>query len=103
MNPLRIFVRRFPILVALALSMTTGLVAVRAAEPEEKRVIAGKSYAPAGSLLAREAPAKPWKLIDSLDPVYTKDKLVVLPGGKAVIGSKNGAVRLTMVGNLPQF
>src|SRR6266571_9073372 len=108
MTPLRILMRRSPSVVALALFMSTGLVAVRAADPvdkptEEKRVTVGKSYAPAGSLLARETPGKAWKVVDSLDPVYTKDSLVVLPGGKAVIGSKNGAVRLTMVGNLPQF
>jgi hypothetical protein len=83
-------------------------LAVRAADsdgkpPEEKRVVAGKSYAPAGSLLSREAPGKPWRLVDSLDLVHTKDALVVLPGGRAVVGSKNNAVRLTMVGNLPQI
>jgi hypothetical protein len=108
MNPLPNLLRRSPSVLALALFPLAWPLAVHAAEPidkppEEKRVIAGKSYAPAGSLLAREAPGKAWKLIDSLDPVYTRDHLVVLPGGKAVIGSKNGAVRLSMVGNLPQF
>jgi hypothetical protein len=108
MNPLRNLRRRFPTLLAFALFSLAAPIAVGAADPndkllEERRVVAGKSYTPAGSLLAREAPGRPWKLVDSLDPVYTGDELVVLPGGKAVIGSKNNGVRLTMVGNLPQF
>src|SRR5437762_12285165 len=71
--------------------------AARAAEPkageEEKRVAAGKCYTPAGGLLRREAANKPWTLVDSLDTVSTRDQLVVLPGGRSVIGSKNEAVR----------
>jgi hypothetical protein len=108
MNTLLVRVSSVATVLALAIFLLHPPLAVRAAEPddkppEEKRVVAAKSYAPAGSLLAREATGKPWKLIDSLDRVYTKDALVVLPGGRAVIGSKNNAVRLTMVGNLPQI
>ncbi|HEY1861738.1 MAG TPA: hypothetical protein VGG61_15365 [Gemmataceae bacterium] len=78
-----------------------GVAEAPAQKPEEKRVVAGKCYSHAGALLVREATDKPWTFADALDPLYTQDLLLALPGGRAVIGSKNGAVRATLVGNLP--
>jgi hypothetical protein len=72
-----------------------------AQKPDEKRVVAAKSYSHEGALLVRESADKPWTFADALDPLYTQDLLLVLPGGRAVIGSKNSAVRATLVGNLP--
>jgi hypothetical protein len=100
-------VRLVPYFTALCLCACAARASGAPADPkppvEEKRVPAGKAYSPLGSLLERDAPSKPWKLVDSLDAVYTGDSLLTLPGGRAVIGSKNNAVRLTLVGNLPQL
>src|SRR5262249_39745186 len=70
--------------------------------PDEKRVEVGKSFSPLGSLLAREE-GKPWAFVDRLALVHSRDRLVAIPSERAVIVSKNSAVRLTLVGNLPQF
>jgi hypothetical protein len=73
-----------------------------AADPEERRAV-GKSLAPAGMLLQREAADKPWKAVAPQEAVFSRDLLLALPGGRAVLKSGDGAVQLELWGNLPEL
>ncbi|MFL5243243.1 MAG: hypothetical protein ACJ8FY_14150 [Gemmataceae bacterium] len=70
---------------------------------EEKRSVVGKCFSPQGTLLAREKAGKAWNFVDKLGSVYSRDRLVTIPGERAVVVSKNNAARLLLVGNLPEF
>src|SRR5262249_33834291 len=48
-----------------------------------------------------QGPGQPWKTIGPLDPVSSRDVLLALPGSRAVLKTSNGAVRLTLIGNMP--
>ena len=62
---------------------------------EEKRVVAGKSYSPEGTILTSEGPGKPWTFVDRLGPIYTHDRVVTIPGERGVIASKSAAIQET--------
>jgi hypothetical protein len=72
-------------------------------EPEETRVPAGKSLSPAGTLLTRTAPGKPWEMVEPEGVVHSRDLLLAMPLSRAKVVSKNGAVQLLFWGNLPQL
>jgi hypothetical protein len=69
---------------------------------EEPRAVVAKSLAPAGTLLRRTAPDKPWEVIEPKADVSSRDLLLAMPLSQATVESKNGAVRLLFWGNLPQ-
>ena len=62
-----------------------------------------KSYSPEGTILTREGPDKNWTFVEKLGPIYTRDRVVTIPSERGVIVPKGNGVRLTLVGNLPQF
>jgi hypothetical protein len=70
---------------------------------EEKRVAVAKCTSPEGSILTSEGPGKPWTVVDRLGTIYTHDRVVTIPSERGVIVPKGNGVRLTLVGNLPQF
>jgi hypothetical protein len=90
------------------LSFVLFLGAVRAADApakpdkEESRAVVAKSLAPAGTLLRRSAPGKPWEVVEPKADVSSLDVLLALPMSQASVESKDGAVRLLFWGNLPQ-
>jgi hypothetical protein len=95
------------LLAALALVGAPLLVLVfairSAAAPEEKRVEVGTHLATGNALLDREGPEKDWGVVEAKKPVWTRDVLLALPGARADVLSKNGAVRLSLWGNLPEL
>jgi hypothetical protein len=68
---------------------------------EERRVSVARGASPAGMLLQRQAADKPWQFPASGDAIYSRDQLLALPGARADVESANGAVVLTLAGNLP--
>jgi hypothetical protein len=70
---------------------------------KEKRSAVGKCLSPAGTLFGREASSNAWHGIPQQAGVFTTDLLMALPGDRATIHLKDGAVRLTLWGNLPEF
>lgn len=94
---------------ALPLALLLAAAAVRADEPapkpdkEEPRAVVAKSLAPAGTLLRRTAPDKPWEVVEPKGDVSSRDLLLSMPVSQATIESKGGAVQLLFWGNLPQI
>src|SRR4051794_4100424 len=82
------------LLPALALAgCLTALAGARGAdEPKKERVPAARPVSLPGTLLAREAPDKPWHPVLPKGQLFTNDLIVGAPG--AILESKNGAVRL---------
>ena len=68
-----------------------------AAAPE-KRVAAGTCVTDTGSLLLREAPGKPWQIVEQNKEVFTGDLL--MGGHDGAVDSKDGTVRLIVVGDV---
>jgi hypothetical protein len=64
---------------------------------DKERVAVGKHVSATGMLLAREA-GKAWQVVKQGADVFSGDMLVGLPG--AVIDSKNGGARLTLLSDL---
>jgi hypothetical protein len=63
-----------------------------------KRAPAGKFVTEKGAMARREAPGKPWQLVDRNETLYSGDLLVAKAG--AGLASANGAVRLTPMTDL---
>jgi hypothetical protein len=70
--------------------------------PETVRA-AGRLFSPVGTLLVRENASAPWTLPALYDAVHSGDQLIALPGAKAVLELKEGDVRLSLLGNLPEL
>jgi hypothetical protein len=79
------------------------LLAAVTARADEPRAVVAKSLAPAGTLLRRTAPDKPWEVVQPKADVSTRDVLLSMPVSQATVESKNGAVQLLFWGNLPQI
>jgi hypothetical protein len=96
---------------AVVLALTAALLAARPlpsapAEPPppaERRVVVGEYLAPSGTLFQREGPGKPWTVDRRQHPLPSRDLLLALPGARAELASANGAVLLTLWGNLPEL
>src|SRR5690242_15776901 len=85
------------LVAGLALSLVAlSLPAARAAD--ERRVAAGTLVTETGSLLRREAPDRPWQVVKEKEEVRTGDLLLGGSGGAIV--SRDGGVRLAVVGDL---
>ena len=81
----------------LSLMCLTAAAAVPARAADEKkadRVAVAKCLTPKGSMLRREAPDKPWKVVDQNESLYTGDLIIGLPG--SVVESKDGAVHMSV-------
>ena len=93
-----------PFRAAGALALLLAVGGVRAADkaPAEPRALAGKSMAPAGTLLARTGDG-PWQVVAPRSDVSTGDTLLALPLSRASVMAKNGGVELQFWGNLPQL
>jgi hypothetical protein len=89
-------------LLAAALPLVL-LLPAAAADKDEPRAVVGKSLAPAGTLLRRAAPDKPWEVVEPQGDVSSRDLLLSLPLSQASIESMGGAVQLLFWGNLPQI
>jgi hypothetical protein len=89
-------------LTRAALPLALLLVAV-SARADEPRAVVAKSLAPAGTLLRRTAPDKPWEAVEPKADVSSRDLLLSMPVSRATIESKNGAVQVLFWGNLPQI
>jgi hypothetical protein len=93
----------------LPLALLLAAVAVAADEParkpdkDEPPAAAAKSTGAAGSLLRRNAPDKPWAVVEPKADLSSGDLLLALPLSGASLESKDGAVRLQFWGNLPQI
>jgi hypothetical protein len=56
-----------------------------------------KCFSETGSILRREAPAKPWQVVANKEALHTGD--VLMAGSDATLESDNGAVRLLLLGD----
>jgi hypothetical protein len=74
----------------------------RAAEPDgvgaAQHVVIGKSVTDDGSILTREAIGKPWQIVKTNGEIRAEENVLGLPG--AALSTKNGAVRLSLLGDL---
>jgi hypothetical protein len=78
----------------MMLTLAAGLMAADAKRP------AGKLQSGPGSLLTRSAQG--WQVVGPTAEVSSGETLLALPGDKANILSRDGAIRLTLWGNLPE-
>jgi len=90
-------------LVAYLALMAPLFPAARAADDKpgsapEKRVAVATCVTDTASLLRREAPDKPWQVVKEGEEVFSGDEL--LGGISGAVDSKNGAVRLVVVGDV---
>jgi hypothetical protein len=69
----------------------------------EKRTPVGKCLSASGTLISCDASSNAWRALPQQADVYTTDQLIALPGDQAVISLKDGAVRLTLWGNVPEL
>ncbi len=69
----------------------------------EQRAAVGKAASPAGTLLQRANGQPSWQVVRPQQPVFSTDQLLALPGDQARVEAKDGAVQLTLWGNLPEF
>lgn len=67
----------------------------------EPRVVVGTCLTSAPSLLRRERANKAWQAVASTEKIYSRDLLVALPGGRAVLEPQPQSVSLTLWGTLP--
>ena len=85
-------------LISLDYSGAVARSADKTRPDDVKRVPAGKLITEKGSLLRREAPGKPWQLVDQNQTLLSGDLL--LGRGGAQVASASGAVRLTLMSDL---
>lgn len=69
----------------------------------EKAPGIGRLMSPVGTLLVRPAKGKEWALPALYDAANADDELVALPGARAVLNVKEGDVRLSLIGGLPEL
>lgn len=91
------------LVVAIWLLASTALPAQTVRSSLEPRVAVGKNLAPAGMLLDRAAANQPWRYVEPAAQVFTRDRLLALPGTQADVEVAGGKVVLTLWGNVPQL
>jgi uncharacterized protein (TIGR03000 family) len=79
--------------------LTPGASTGGAAQPE-RRVAVARCVTDGGLLVRREAPDKPWRLVEDKEDLYSGDLLV--GGVGASLDSRNGGVRLSLQSDLDQ-
>jgi hypothetical protein len=87
----------------LLLALACALAAQGGQTSLEPRSVGGKNASAAGMLLAREGPDRPWLYVERRADVFTRDRLLALPGTRAEIDADSGKVSLTLWGNVPQL
>lgn len=87
----------------LLLLLTTSLSAQAVRPGLEPRVPIGKNLAPAGLLLVRTSPERPWTYAESMATLDSRDRLLALPGTRAELETTDGKVGVTLAGNVPQL
>jgi hypothetical protein len=98
-----------PRLAAVVLAAAASVGLAPAADPAaasdgpEPRAAVGKCASPDGTLLARRAEGKDWRLTAHDGPVFSRDVLLALPGMRAAVDTEPGAVNLALVGSTPQL
>jgi hypothetical protein len=60
-------------------------------------------FSPAGTILVSGADRTQWELPQLFDDIHDGPRLLVLPGARGIVHLKEGDVRLTLAGNLPQL
>jgi hypothetical protein len=97
-------VRALAVLLSLSLLSTASFGQKNDPPKKEpaKRQAVGRQFSPIGTLLQRQ-PGDSWKLPELFATLYAFDELVALPGGRAEIELREGDVRLTLRGNLPEL
>lgn len=91
----------------LALSFISMTASLAGAGGEKKvdsthRAIA-RLASPVGTLLVRASDDRSWDLPRLFDGVHSGDRLVVLPGSRGRLEVKEGDLKLSLPGNLPEF
>jgi hypothetical protein len=88
-----------------AVTAWLGACAAAGAQPAslEPRVTVGKSLSPTGALLSRAGIDRTWDVVAEKEAVASRDLLLALPGGRAVVEPRPKSVHLTLWGNLPQL
>lgn len=78
---------------------------VAEAQPPDigRRVPVGKMVSAPGTLLQRPNRNTNWKVLPANAAVSTGDSLLALPGSRGTIEVKDGAVQLSVWGNVPEF
>jgi uncharacterized protein (TIGR03000 family) len=101
-HDIRRLVRRAAWLWLLALALPPGPARAddKKDDKAEERVEAARAASDKATLFRREAPGKPWQIVDDKETLSTGDLL--LGGGGGALVSKNGAVHLALVGDFSE-
>jgi hypothetical protein len=90
-------------LVAAAIGFAVLIGAAAECRADDAKSGLGKLESATGTLLRRATADADWKVVAKGDAVPEGELLLALPGVSAEIQSTNGAVRLTLFGNVPQI
>ncbi len=101
MKSFRACARKCVVSRAWCFALLVLLTAFVALPAQERKQAAGKLLSPAGTLLARTG--KAWQSVPAQGAVSTGDLLLALPGDRAEVQAQNGAVQLSLWGNLPEL
>src|SRR5438552_15079299 len=86
--------------LAMLAALVWSEAAVVAGAADEGQVV-GKTVSPAGTLLQRTG--KAWRVLPPKSDVSSGQYLLSLPGSRGEVVANNGAVQLSLWGNLPAF
>ena len=97
----------FLLLVLGPATLPAGPVRAAGGKPKtstaEGRTPIGKNGAAAGMLLQREYSGTAWQPVKPQGTIFAGDRLMTLPGMRADIDTRDGGVRLTLWGNVPEL
>jgi hypothetical protein len=99
------FPGRAVLATALAFSWSMGALLVPAAAracAEDNRASVAKCVSDAGTLLRFGEAKKAWQAVGRDGPLASGDQLLALPGQRGELETKDGAVGLGLLGNLPE-
>jgi hypothetical protein len=98
------FSGRAVLATALAFTLLTLLAPVApSARADADRGKVGKCVSDPGTLLRFEEAKKAWQSVAPNGPLASGDQLLALPGQRGELEAKDGAVRLALVGTLPEL
>jgi hypothetical protein len=70
---------------------------------QAKRQAVGRLFSPIGTLLQRQKLDAPWQLPELYATLHSGDELLALPGARADVELREGDVRLSLWGNIPDL
>jgi hypothetical protein len=94
------------VLAAVVFAGSLGAALVPAAastRADDNRARVGKCVSDAGTLLRFGEANKDWQTVGRDGPLASGDQLLALPGQRGELEVKDGAVRLSLLGNLPEL